>query len=128
MNRLLPMWLRPLSSRRKDLRRPSRLRLEELEQRETPVAAVGLTATGTQLVTFDTVTPGTVSAPVSFTGLQSGETLLGIDYRPLTGVLYGLGSTSRLYTINPTTGAATQVGSGTFAVPLSGTNFGFDFN
>lgn len=61
------------------------------------------------------------------TGLQGGETILGIDFRPANGTLYGLGSTSRLYTINPTTGAATQVGSAG-AFTLSGTSFGFDFN
>jgi len=45
------------------------------------------------------------------TGLQAGETVLGFDYRPATGGLYAIGSTSRLYLINGTTGAATQVGS-----------------
>ena len=61
------------------------------------------------------------------TGLQAGELILGIDIRPATGVLFALGSTSRLYTINPTTGTATQVGSAG-AFTLSGTSFGFDFN
>lgn len=42
--------------------------------------------------------------------------------------MYGLGSGSRLYTINPNTGAATQVGSGQFSTLLSGTGFGFDFD
>ncbi len=65
---------------------------------------------------------------VDVTGLQYGETLLGIDFRPNTGQLFGLGSSNRLYTIDVMTGMATQVGSGTFAVPLNGTNFGFDFN
>ena len=40
----------------------------------------------------------------------------------------GLGSTSRLYTIDLTSGVATQVGASPFAAALSGTNFGFDFN
>lgn len=65
---------------------------------------------------------------IDVTGLQYGETLLGIDFRPNTGELFGLGSSNRLYTIDVTTGNATQVGTGTFAVPLNGTNFGFDFN
>jgi hypothetical protein len=79
------------------------------------------------LLSFDSATPGTTSS-VAITGLQSGENILGIDLRPATGQLYALGSTSRLYTINPATGAATQVGSGTFTPALSGTAFGFDFN
>lgn len=67
----------------------------------------------------------------SITGLQSGEGILGIDFRPLNGQLYALGSTSRLYTINLGTGAASVVGTGTatqFTTPLAGTEFGFDFN
>jgi Domain of unknown function (DUF4394)/IPTL-CTERM motif len=80
------------------------------------------------LLSFDSATPGTVTTIGPITGLQAGENILGIDLRPATGQLYGLGSTSRLYTINPTTAAATQVGSGVFSTALSGTSFGFDFN
>lgn len=61
-------------------------------------------------------------------GLQSGENILGIDFRPANGQLYALGSSSRLYTINLGTGAATTVGSSPFLTLLSGTDFGFDFN
>jgi len=64
----------------------------------------------------------------AITGLQNGEGILGIDFRPLNGQLYALGSSSRIYTINLGTGAATQVGSGTLSTPLVGTEFGFDFN
>jgi len=85
-----------------------------------------LTVTNT-LLRFDSATPGTISSTVAVTGLQALESLLAIDFRPANGVLYGLGSTSRLYTINTTTGAATQVGSAG-AFTLSGTDFGFDFN
>jgi hypothetical protein len=87
----------------------------------------GLTSTG-NLVTFDSATPGTIGSSVAITGLQSGETLLGIDRRPADGLLYGLGSTSRVYTINTTTGVAAAVGATPFAPALSGTAFGFDFN
>lgn len=68
--------------------------------------------------------------PVSKTvaGLQSGENILGIDFRPLNGQLYALGSSSRIYTINLGTGAATAVGSSPFTTLLTGTDFGFDFN
>jgi hypothetical protein len=48
--------------------------------------------------------------------------------RPATGQLYGLGSTSRIYTIAPATGVATQVGTAPFTPALNGTEFGFDFN
>jgi hypothetical protein len=87
----------------------------------------GLTTSG-DLVTFDSAAPGTISTTVTVTGLQAGETLLGIDRRPSNGLLYGLGSTSRIYTINTTTGVATSVGATPFAPALTGTAFGFDFN
>lgn len=86
-----------------------------------------LTNTQNQLLNIDSASPGTISATVSITGLQLGENILGIDFRPANGILYGLGSSSRLYSINTQTGAASQVGaSGAFA--LSGSSFGFDFN
>lgn len=63
----------------------------------------------------------------AITGLQTGENILGIDFRPLNGQLYALGSSSRIYTINLGTGAATAVGT-QLPTLLSGTEFGFDFN
>jgi hypothetical protein len=87
----------------------------------------GLTSTG-NLVRFDSTTPGTIDSSVAITGLQAGETLLGLDRRPANGFLYGLGSTSRIYVINSTTGVATFVGATPFAPALTGTAFGFDFN
>lgn len=86
-----------------------------------------LTNAQNQLLTIDSATPGTISNTVGITGLQGGESILGIDFRPATGQLYGLGSSNRLYTINTATGTATQVGSAG-AFTLSGTSFGFDFN
>ncbi|WP_143884222.1 DUF4394 domain-containing protein [Chryseobacterium binzhouense] len=67
--------------------------------------------------------------PVSkaITGLQTGENIVGIDFRPTNGQLYAMGSTSRIYTINLGTGAATQVGV-QLPTLLLGTQFGFDFN
>ena len=80
------------------------------------------------LISFERANPERLYSRVPITGLQAGEQILGIDFRPSNGVLYGLGSTSRLYTINTATGVATQVGAGQFAPLLSGTDFGFDFN
>ena len=79
------------------------------------------------LIIFDfTKSNASVSKPI--TGLQTSETILGIDMRPLTGQLYALGSSSRLYTINMATGAASAVGMGPFDPVLKGNSFGFDFN
>jgi len=83
--------------------------------------------TTNSLLTFDSSTPGSVNSIGPVTGLQSGESLFGIDFRPATLQLYGLGSTNRLYTINTGTGAAAQVGSAG-AFTLNGFDFGFDFN
>ncbi len=79
------------------------------------------------LISFNSASPGTILSTMAISGLGSGETILGIDFRPATGELFALGSLSRLYTINLTTGAVTQVGSNG-AFTLSGTKFGFDFN
>jgi hypothetical protein len=83
--------------------------------------------TSNLLISFNSGAPGTILSSVAITGLQTGETILGIDFRPATKQLYGLGSTSRLYTINLVTGAATAVAP-QFTPALSGTAFGFDFN
>lgn len=80
------------------------------------------------LLRFSSAAPQTILVTRPITGLQAGENLVGIDFRPATGGLYGVGSTSRLYLIDTTTGAATQVGTGVFSIPLNGTFFGVDFN
>lgn len=81
-----------------------------------------------QLLSFLNTNPGEILSRVPITGLQAGERVLGIDFRPATGQLFGLGSTSRIYTINPTTGQATQVGTQPLTPLLEGEFFGFDFN
>ncbi len=81
---------------------------------------------GTQISRFDSASPATLTTTLAVSGLQGGETLQGIDFRPKTGALFALGSTGRLYTISTTTGVATQVGAA--PLTLSGTRFGFDFN
>lgn len=60
------------------------------------------------------------------TNLNSGESLIGLDYRPATGAVYAVGTSANVYTINTTTGIATGIGS--FSSPVPGTQFGFDFN
>src|SRR5688572_1557594 len=88
--------------------------------------AYSVTSAG-QLVRFDVTTLATINSSTAITGLAVGETIVGIDFRPATGELFGLSSQSRLYVINALTGAATQVGAdGAFT--LNGTAFGFDFN
>lgn len=87
----------------------------------------GLTASNA-LVGFNSTAPGLTTAPLPVTGLQAGEQIVGIDFRPATGQLYGIGSTSRIYTLDRTTGQATAIGTGPFTPALDGTAFGVDFN
>jgi len=77
------------------------------------------------LLIFNPAKPATVITKM-ITGLSSGEKIVGIDFRPLNGQLYGLTSNSRIITLNASSGAAAIVG--TISTPLSGTDFGFDFN
>ncbi|MEJ7668291.1 MAG: DUF4394 domain-containing protein [Casimicrobiaceae bacterium] len=107
---------------------------------------VGL-RTDNALITFDSATPGTTTAPVSVTGLVLGDTLVGIDFRPSlgpnNGLLYTVGVNSsngsgRIYTLNTTTGVATLVSTlaadpADTVVPFPfttaiGSFFGVDFN
>ena len=81
-----------------------------------------------QLVTFDSATPGTVSAPMAITGLPASEDLAAIDRRPATGQLFAMSAQSRLYTLDETSGAATMVGTGAFSPALTGNAWGFDFD
>ncbi|MBW4538196.1 MAG: DUF4394 domain-containing protein [Myxacorys chilensis ATA2-1-KO14] len=92
----------------------------------TKAEFVGLTDSS-DLVFFNSNALNNVTK-VDVKGLQYGETLVGVDFRPNTGQLFGVGSSDRLYTIDVVTGAATQVGTGTFAVDLNGKAFGVDFN
>jgi hypothetical protein len=81
------------------------------------------------LLSFDTAVPGFVTSVNLIRGLQPGEGIIGIDFRPANKRLYGLSSASRLYTIDPGTGIATVVGNGQpFTPALDGTEVGFDFN
>jgi Domain of unknown function (DUF4394) len=80
------------------------------------------------LIKFNAGKPQQAMDKISISGLQNGEKVLAIDFRPATGQLYGLGSTSRIYFINLTSGQATAVGTTAFSPALNGNIVGFDFN
>ncbi|MFD2719141.1 DUF4394 domain-containing protein [Hymenobacter monticola] len=101
--------------------------------------AYGVTAQGV-FVSFDTNNPAIIRSAAPVTGLAAGQTLVGTDFRPNTGQLFGLGydftaaagsPSANLYTIDRNTGVATQV-PGSTTIPLdlgNATNsIGFDFN
>jgi len=90
------------------------------------VSRVLALSTTNQLVSFAIGTP-TATTTVAITGLQGGETLLGLDARPATGGIVGVGSTNQLYSIDRTTGVATAIGA-PFTPTLVGSEIGIDFN
>src|SRR5436309_2479402 len=71
--------------------RPCRLRVEPLEDRQLLTTVVAL-AEPNQLLRFDSEKASSIIQATPISGLQAGETVLGIDVRPATGQLYGLGS------------------------------------
>src|SRR5687768_423284 len=119
----------------RDPARPSAPHCETMEGRRLLSTIVALTPNN-HLLKFDSETPADVLSDVAITGLQGGESVLGIDARPKTGQLYALGSNERLYTLDPNTGAATFVAAlsadpGDSINPftdLDGDDFGIDFN
>lgn len=87
----------------------------------------GVTSAG-QLAKYNAMNPGTAISSVAISGLHAGESILAVDFRPATGELYGIGSSSSLYIINLSAGNARMVGTGPFAPALNGNIVGFDFN
>ena len=81
-----------------------------------------------QLLRFNAGQPRRILERKPVTGLNAGETLLGIDYRVSRGVLFALSSQGRLLTVNTVSGAVTQVGHPGGNWPLKGQTYGFDFN
>ncbi|MBO2012608.1 DUF4394 domain-containing protein [Hymenobacter negativus] len=103
-------------------------------------STAGPTIGGQGLITINLTTGLTNTfAPTPITYVTSGGVpttglpLVGMDFRPATGVLYGLGyngaGQAQLYTIDPATGFTTAVAP-QFALALGGPTdrIGFDFN
>jgi hypothetical protein len=86
------------------------------------VPLIALTADGA-LIAFPANRPGD-AVRTAVVGVQG--TLLGIDYRPADGRLYGVTTTGDVYTIDPSTGAGTLVSTLTRPF-LGGRGSGLDF-
>ena len=80
-----------------------------------------------QLLRLNARNPDRIRGIQAITGLPAGVTLRGIDFRPATGDLYGVGSDSVVYRVNPKTGIAVAEGPA-FTPALRGKSFGVDFN
>lgn len=83
-----------------------------------------------RLVTFNSSAPGTLLSNIAITGVQPGDRILGIDFRPSQSEVIAVGESNFLYRLNTSTGVATPIGSG-FNPPLDGspfTRYGIDIN
>ena len=89
---------------------------------------VGLTDEGKdqRLVCFSEFLPSFARTIGVVSGLDTDTRLVGIDYRPATGELYGLGDAGGIYKVDA--GTAEVLLQARLTETLSGTNFGVDFN
>ncbi len=83
---------------------------------------------GGLLLRFNAGQPQRVTTIGTIKGLGPNERMVGIDFRVARGVLFGLASSGRLYTIDTQSAQALPVGAAPLAIPLAGGEFGFDFN
>lgn len=79
------------------------------------------------LLRFDHQAPGLILDRTPVTGLPAGVELVGLDMRPSTGGLVGVGTDSVVYALDPATGAASPIGAG-FQPGLAGGSYGVDVN
>lgn len=87
-------------------------------------AIFGLTCAN-QLVLFGSGNSSSLARQVAISGMPAGAAMVGMDFGA-NGSLYGVGSDSRVYTIDTLSGAASPVG-GAFAPAVSGEHFGLTF-
>lgn len=72
-----------------------------------------------RLLVFGTESTDQVNHMVGVTGLPLLARIVGIDFRPSDGKLYGVGNDSRVYLMDWETGEATAVGSEPFSPAIS---------
>jgi hypothetical protein len=89
------------------------------------VEGVAMSEHGTELVAFNSASPQTAKIIGQVKGLKSGDSLVGIDYRPKNRLLYGVGKTGTVYRLDDRTAAATSVGK--LSRKLEGGSFDIDF-
>ena len=70
------------------------------QQSSRDLTVVGLTS-DQKIVCFREDRPDRIRSSAPIAGFAGDTRLVGIDYRPATGVLYGLGDAGGIYTIDP---------------------------
>jgi Domain of unknown function (DUF4394) len=86
---------------------------------------VAVTVDG-RLIEFESDDPADADTIGRIKGLVGDTVILGIDYRPATGELIGLGNAGGVYAISDRNATATKKPQ--LSVALAGTSFGVDFN
>lgn len=83
---------------------------------------------GNVLYTYNTKSVRTPSASIRIDGLESSEQILSIDFRPATGELYALSSSSKIYILNVQTGRVRAVSTVAFTPKLESANARINFD
>lgn len=87
------------------------LTLAACTQTLTPTAPAGTLAYGLnssgQLVTFGLGNAASSASTKAISGLNSGDTLVDLDFNPNTSALYAFAGSGQVYTLDTVTGAAT---------------------
>ena len=95
---------------------------------KAPLHVVGLTAES-QLVCFSDRKPEKARIIGTLAGFSGGDTrLLGIDFRPQDGLMYGVGNGGGLYRVDTVSAMLTMVGQLSVLPDPAATAFGVDFN
>lgn len=97
-------------------------------QSQAPNVNFTALASNNTILTYNAQNLMTATSTTAIVGLPAAENIVSIDYRPATGQLYALGSSSRIYFINEKSGVATAVGSSVFSPAIVGANASLDFN
>lgn len=75
------------------------------------------------LITFQATAPDRILNSVMVKGLRSGDSIVGIDYRPKNQTLYAISRAGQVYTLDSKTGNLTAVGANPH-IKLTGSRFG----
>jgi hypothetical protein len=81
-----------------------------------------------RLAMFGSQNPSSSFSAMPFAGLGTNEVMVGLDFGPRDGKLYGVSNQNRIYTIDPSSATVSPIGTSAFAPGLVGGFFGMDFN
>lgn len=92
----------------------------------SPDRVIAVTANG-EIIEFVAGRPERILARRPLIGIQNGERIVGMNFRPSNGRLYAVGNSGQLYLVNLSPGIVEGVGRGGFRTLASG-DLGVDFN